>query len=404
MNDAEFRKQVQDALAHLYDTAYLAGHPLLPELVHMPDSTRATRAQKLRSILKQAIEETRPQQDLPSTSPEWRSYNALRYRYTQGMSMAQVENTLGISQRQLQRDFHKGLDAVIVVLEGQRIAGQENSRDEILNAANELQALQNEMNHWQLLREPSEVAALIAGVQKMLQPLVGDELRQLRIELPATLKPVLVDSTLMRQALFQILRLLFSAVRESDEREIIVRAKAVENQIKICLDSNADIHTAASDWQMAKVLIERQGGTLENEFQRAAITLPQADPPRVLVIDDNRAIHDLFERYLTPNFYQVVHAHSGTEAVQTAIETEPDVILLDVMMPAVDGWQVLADIKQDEKTRDIPIVVCSVLKEPELALSLGAHAYLKKPVERLELLATLARLREAGTGRAAAVP
>lgn len=399
MTETEFRKQLKDAFEHLYDTAYLGAHPLLPELVNMPDGTRATRAQKLRSILKEAIEAIRPQQDLPATAPEWRSYNALRYRYTQGMTMAQVENALGISQRQLQRDFHKGLDAVTVLLQEMRLTPIEPEWDGLPPAANELEALRNEMNHWQLAREPSDVLSLVESVEKMLQPLVGDELARLRVELEASLKPVLVDATLMRQALFQILRLLFAG----GEGEIVLRAAGKQGQIKLCLDSNTVPNENASDWQMAQLLIERQGGTLAwQEQSRVEITLPRANPPRVLVIDDNRAIHELFERYLTPNFYQVVHAYTGAEASQTALETIPDVILLDVMMPAYDGWQVLQELKSNPKTQNVPVVICSVLKEPELALSLGAHAYLKKPVERLELLATCERLKEAD--RAVAAP
>ena len=399
MTLSEFRKSVKDAFEHLYDTAYLGAHPLLSALVQMPEGTRVTRAQKLRSVLKEAIEEIRPQQDLPSTAPEWRSYHALRYRYTQGMTMAQVENALGISQRQLQRDFHKGLDAVTALLQEQRVLPNETSANIALKETNEVKALRDEIKDWQLAREPVEVAALLESVQKMLQPLLGDDAHPVRVELPATLKPVLVDSTLARQALFQILRLLFSIERG----EIVVRATTLENQIEIGLDGRAVINTHAPDWQMAQLLIERQGGTLECDTNaRVAIRLPQANPPRVLVIDDNRALHDLFERYLTPNFYQVVHAYGGAEAMQTALETLPDVILLDVMMPTTDGWQVLQEFSKHQTLRAIPIVVCSVLKEPQLAFSLGARAYLKKPVERLELLATLARLRE--SDRAAEVP
>jgi CheY-like chemotaxis protein len=401
MTESEFRKHVKDAFEHLYDTAYLGAHPLLPELVNMPDGTRATRAQKLRGILKEAIEEIRPQQDLPATAPEWRSYNALRYRYTQGMTMAQVENTLGISQRQLQRDFHKGLDAVTGLLQEMRLTGAESERPAILPTVTEIEALRNEMNHWQLAREPTEVAALVESVQKMLQPLVGEELGKMRVELPPGLKPVLVDSTLMRQALFQILRLIFV----SGGGHVVLRAKSKGPHIQLRLESNAALDETASDWQMAQLLIERQGGTLmQEDGARVAIALPRANPPRVLVIDDNRAIHELFERYLTPNFYEVVHAYNGAEAGQTALETIPDVILLDVMMPAMDGWQVLQELKQNPKTRQVPIVICSVLNEPELALSMGAHAYLKKPVERLDLLATLARLKEKEADRAAAAP
>ncbi len=73
-------------------------------------------------------------------------------------------------------------------------------------------------------------------------------------------------------------------------------------------------------------------------------------------------------------------------------ENPPDLIILDVMMPTMDGWQVLRSLKQNPGTEKIPIIVCSVLKEPELAISLGARAYLKKPVDRLELLATLERI------------
>lgn len=401
MNDQEFRKLVKDAFEHLYDTAYLGAHPLVPELVRMPDSTRVVRAQKLRSLLKQAIEELRPQNDLPSTAPEWRSYNSLRYRYTQGMSMAQVENTLAISQRQLQREFHKGLDAVTALLAEQRLLTDEPKHNAVLTATNELEALREELNHWQLVREPVQVETLVASVQKMLQPLMGGGEQTLRVELPGALKPVLVDSTLTRQALFQSLRFLFS----HEQTAIVLRATLLEHEVKICFDTDVQLDFDASDWQMAQLLVERQGGTLAYDMTntpRIVLTLPRAKPPRVLVVDDNPAIHELLERYLTPNFYEVVHATNGGEATQTAIESKPDVILLDVMMPAMDGWQVLQELGKNKKTRQIPVIICSVLKEPDLAFSLGARAYLKKPVERLELLETLARLRTAD--HAAAVP
>jgi CheY-like chemotaxis protein len=78
--------------------------------------------------------------------------------------------------------------------------------------------------------------------------------------------------------------------------------------------------------------------------------------------------------------------------LQLAGEKHPDAITLDVMMPNVDGWQVLRGLANAPATANIPVIICSVLKEPELAFSLGARAYLKKPVDRLELVATLARL------------
>jgi CheY-like chemotaxis protein len=152
-----------------------------------------------------------------------------------------------------------------------------------------------------------------------------------------------------------------------------------------------------SDWQAAQRIIGDQGGTLDLEnnpslgFQ-ISIRLPLAGQTRVLIVDDNQATLQLFERYLAPHHYEVKKALGGQEALSMATEDPPDLIILDVMMPTMDGWQVLRSLKQNPITEHTPIIVCSVLKEPELATSLGARAYLKKPVDRLELLATLERV------------
>jgi Amt family ammonium transporter len=112
----------------------------------------------------------------------------------------------------------------------------------------------------------------------------------------------------------------------------------------------------------------------------------------VLAVDDNEQNLQLLEEYLWQWGYDVVVARDGREALQLYPQTNPSIIVLDVMMPNMDGWEVLRILRETPATADIPVVVCSVLREPAIALSLGAHAYLKKPVDRLELVATLARL------------
>jgi CheY-like chemotaxis protein len=407
VTEADFRKLVKDALEHLYDPAYLATHPLLPQLETLTNANRLTRAQKLRSLLKEAIEAIRPQRNLPAHAPEWRSYRALQYRYVQGMSHGQVESELGISLRQLQRELHKGLDALAALLWEMRVTEAKSSPEAAWPEMGEVQALRNEMSQWRLAREACEVHALLDEALGMLKPLLGQPAPNLRIELPASLAPVLVDATLTRQALFQILRL---ALQNADGNEIHVEANARGNRVGILIHCLAGgINPLAPDWQMAQLLFEQQGGTLTAEAPAGAgarllISLPQASPPRVLVIDDNQATHQLFERYLRPHFYEVAHAYSGPDALTQVVETPPDIIILDVMMPTVDGWQVLRGLAEDPMAAAIPVVVCSVLKEPELALSLGARAYLKKPVDRLELLATLAKIQSPAPLAGAAPP
>ena len=160
---------------------------------------------------------------------------------------------------------------------------------------------------------------------------------------------------------------------------------------------------------MVGLLVSQQGGRLTTDIRpetgtQVTLSLPRVSQTRVLVVDDNLSIHQLFERYLASHHFVVIHAHSGQEALQLAVQVQPDLITLDVMMPSMDGWQVLRDLTQNPATAHIPVIVCSVLKEPELAFSLGARAYLKKPVDRLELLATLARLRPAANLLEATLP
>jgi CheY-like chemotaxis protein len=395
--EADFRKQVKDALEHLYDTAHLASHPLLSQLTPPANANTLSRAHKLRSVLKEAIEALRPQETQPSSAPEWRSYLALRFRYVQGMSLGQVEAELGVSLRQLQRELHKGLDAVTVLLAEQAAAVDPSQGDLRLTASpnemGEVEALRTEMLTWQLAREACEVRSLLDDAQWMLRSSLGPDHPGFRLDLPAALPPILVDATLMRQALFHALRLC----AQGSHGRVTLSASSGAGRIEIRARApGLAPDPQANDWQVAQLLFEKQGASLAAEATSAAaclvIGVPPASPPRVLVIDDNQAIHQLLERYLAPHFYEVAHVYSGPEAHQAAVAAQPDVILLDVMMPTVDGWQVLRALKAQAQTAAIPVIVCSVLKEPELAASLGAHAYLKKPVDRLELLAVLAGL------------
>jgi CheY-like chemotaxis protein len=70
-------------------------------------------------------------------------------------------------------------------------------------------------------------------------------------------------------------------------------------------------------------------------------------------------------------------------------EIRPTVIILDVLLPQEDGWELLMSLRADDRTRDIPVIVCSVLREPQLARSLGASAHLPKPVTQGALLEAL---------------
>ena len=106
---------------------------------------------------------------------------------------------------------------------------------------------------------------------------------------------------------------------------------------------------------------------------------------RVLVIDDDDSSLELSKRILSRHGYSILTANSGATGIELAIEQHPDIIVLDVIMPEMDGWQVLEKLRQLPSTADIPIIMQSMLSERELGLAMGADDYLTKPVDNSEL-------------------
>jgi signal transduction histidine kinase len=111
-------------------------------------------------------------------------------------------------------------------------------------------------------------------------------------------------------------------------------------------------------------------------------------PPRILIVDDERHNRQLLEVMLRPEGFLPLTAMSGEEALAMVAQQPPDLILLDIMMPGMDGYQVVARIKEDLATRNIPIIMVTALDDRDARLSglrAGAEDFLTKPVDRAEL-------------------
>ncbi len=121
--------------------------------------------------------------------------------------------------------------------------------------------------------------------------------------------------------------------------------------------------------------------------------LPQvADAPLILVVDDDAASLEISTLYLSEAGYRVCHARNGDAALDVARKKRPFLILLDVMMPGKDGWEVLQELKLDADTADIPVIMCTVSENEELGVALGATDYLTKPIDRRQLVSRLGTL------------
>jgi CheY-like chemotaxis protein len=123
---------------------------------------------------------------------------------------------------------------------------------------------------------------------------------------------------------------------------------------------------------------------------------PQPDKrrlPTALIVEDDMACVYLWRRYMKESGFRPVSTDSGREALELAQSKHPSLVVLDVMLPDIQGWEVLQALKADPATRDIPVLICSGFYEKERSVAEGADGYLQKPVLYDNFVQALAELR-----------
>ena len=137
-------------------------------------------------------------------------------------------------------------------------------------------------------------------------------------------------------------------------------------------------------------LASEQPGTEAETIDAARDTVALvAGQPQVLLIDDDPTVHDLVRRFLQKEGFHVVAAPSGQEGLDLAHKLHPSIIVLDVMMPTMDGWSVLTRLKGDAELSKIPVVMLTMVNNREMGFSLGVDDYMLKPIDRADFVATL---------------
>ncbi|MCG8349066.1 MAG: response regulator [Chloroflexales bacterium] len=145
--------------------------------------------------------------------------------------------------------------------------------------------------------------------------------------------------------------------------------------------------------QQAQMNINSSGSAAEHYLSKATpdISLEQWVGSLVLVIDDDPAVCDVLARYLNTEGFMVETASRGDEGLGLARDLRPDIIILDVLMPGVDGWSVLTELKSDPELTNIPVIMLTIVDDKDRAFMLGAANYLLKPIERERLIELLKR-------------
>ena len=387
MSDQEVairEEMVRDALMHLYDNAYLLQHPLLPLLVkrHVPDPL--ARAQQLRSVIIEAVHSLTPPAPVVAKSKEWRPYGVLILRYVDRMSDERIQRDLAISERQLFRDLKAGIALLTVTLRAQ--AGGEGELDQ--------DALATSLQEVGLRLERLDLNALGSQVLPLVQGLSGALGKVIHLQ-PAPAEAIAVaDLALSRQALISALSHALHHAGGDVCLRVVTDQETQALVLQFQREAAATQAPPSEALGLARQLLEQQGGSLQledGEQGERCISLhwSRFEEPAILIVDDDPAMLRLFGRYLAGHGYRVVSTNDGSEAVKLAGENYVRLVILDVMMRDMDGWTVLQQLKADPATGEVPVLVCSVINEPQLALALGATALLRKPVRQEQLLSTV---------------
>lgn len=403
----ELVRLVRGALTHLYDIAYLENHRLASLLDTGGKLDHLTRAQRLRRTLLDCLEALRPQGTEEIGLEASRAYAILTYRYVDGMAMEDIAARRALSERQAYRELERGLEAIATLLE-ERIGTLRDVADHVLSPgggapADQLQVVRVEVARLgQSVRtEAFAPAEVVQGVLAMLAPVLVQVGGRVEVTSPANWPLVVADRVMFRQAMLNLLTYASRVFAPG-----AVRVTAVEDGGMLTIvvagglgSPTGHVHARSEDdairLGVARSLVEAQGGQFETQPREgdwlARIRFRIAARQTILVVDDNQDLIALFQRYVAGRDLTVIGTHDSRQAGELAAERQPALITVDVMMPSLDGWDLLQRLKATPLTAHIPVIVCSVLHEPELARGMGASDYLTKPVQQADLLAVLAR-------------
>lgn len=384
-----FDEIIKDVLSNLYDISALETHPVLFSVIKPPAGYTGNKGEYIRQLVYDAIEQLRPMRKEESlSSPEWRLYYIMSKRYVEGMGLQELSDLLAVSPRQMRRDHHKALMALSEILWAWCFPSMPQSQN---NSAQNIEIIE-------IHNEVIDPIETTRGVYQMLKRRFDDRGIEVHLQSADEPMPVITDRVILRQALIG----MFNACLHMQSGPLIL-VNCSTHESEVVIETTSQV---SSPWEPAgegeedddlnavRYWCNRIGVRLEEtittsktgKWVKRSLWLPRSTQKIMLVIDDQSAVLGMFKRYLSQTNLLLVGVEDPKQALGLAKRLQPALITLDVMMPQMDGWELLQLLKLDEQIHNIPIIVCSAWDDPNLSRNLGAAAFLKKPVTQKMLL------------------
>ena len=240
---------------------------------------------------------------------------------------------------------------------------------------------------------------MIQAILTIIKPLALSTNVQINYKVDDNLPGMFLQLTSVLQALINILT---TAIHCVPGGQISIHLIPNYWNLRILIEASGIIkaHALSDDvidaLKLTRQLVGMSGAsfdilTQDSQKQRIVfqLVLPGKEQVPVLVIDDNPDTLRLIERYLSNTRYQFIGSVDPEKALQLVEETPVQIIILDVMLPGIDGWEFLGRLRVHPKTNNVPIIVCTILPQEQLAKTLGSAAFIHKPIDRQTLISIL---------------
>lgn len=389
----EFLNQLHNALNHLYNADQLRTSSLA-ELFGV--ARRFDTSSVLRKILTDSIESIRPSSAEPDQSRTWRIFDSLYCCYVQQLNQQVVADQLCISARQLRREQHRALEVLADHLWQKynldsNLVVEEAKKPGPSDLVEELAWLRDTQP-----TDPTRLETELASVLDLTRSLAFRMRVDIVNRVPANLPDLAVHPVVLNQLLVS---LVGSAIQQAASGRLTISTRPTRSMIELEMDVQNPAGLDISDeevnagLQVSAELAKMCGCLLilpaDNHNPTTRLILPTREQLPILVVDDNEDVLELMKRYATGSRYRLITSRDSDQILQLVEKYSPIMIVLDIMMPKENGWMVLGRLKQTPQTRKIPVIICTILAQEKLALSLGATLFLKKPVTRSAFIQTL---------------